>query len=184
MTKPKPAHLKKVRSYTPAEKDLGMSALLICGGNKRLAARELKRQGMEVPASTLQRWKEDHPERYRELETELMPEIRAQFAEGFQNLARNYMQGQEAATSLLLDRMKKEEVDTRDLTNVVKAFAISGGIASEKAMLWRGEATSIVEHRSVDEDMAALKRMGVVTVEAEDVTEVEPSPPPASIATP
>lgn len=149
------------QQYTLEQRAAGLQMLALCDGNHRLAHRELKARGLTIPASTLRSWMvRTYADEYREIQAREMPEIRARMADRTQVIAGELLDAMGEAVQIFRDK-DKTEMTALEASKAAQSFSIPYGVTSEKTLLWRGEATQIHEHRNVDEDVAALKRMGI-----------------------
>jgi hypothetical protein len=153
------------RNYTAVETDRALSAVVFHDGNVSRAAKALKSQGLEVPASTLRGWMRTKQDRYAQLRDKLLPEIHAKVAEEHTELARENMD----VERIYLGRMRKEagEVPVRDLANFSRNAATGAGIHADKAIALRDRLPggAPMPQRSLREIMASLKEAGVTRVE-------------------
>lgn len=161
------------RHYTPAEVDKALSVVIIEGGNSLRAAEVLEEEGIPVPASTLREWRTGkHRERYLELAAELQPEIEKYVAAS----ALDYLQRSESVKGDLLDLLK-EQVDAKEVkdpASAISKLSVSQGIGIDTVLKIQGRPTQHIAHSSVDESLAALKRLGIVTDStAEEIPEAE-----------
>jgi hypothetical protein len=93
--------------------------------------------GIKVPRSTLRDWAtRQHVQRYREIQTEVIPEIEERLAQKSEGLATQYSD----LEADVLVRLKKElpNVPVRDLSRAARDLATGKGISTDKARDLRG----------------------------------------------
>ncbi len=166
------------RCWDTADKERGLAAIAICNGSAARASRLLSDYGKAIPKRTLQRWRQQEADRYHEIRTEALAQVRIDQAEEHSELAALAMNAERAVLKRLIDKKELDELEPRDLPGALRNFAVPSGIHAQRAGELRGDP-SVIEHRSTglspDELLAKLERLGieVVDVEAEDVTEAE-----------
>lgn len=151
------------RSYTDAEVVAGLTVLAEQHGSARKASEALAERGIDIPRSTLDRWRrEQYPERYREVVQDTLPRIQARIAELNEDLAIR----QSEVEGLLTDSLKEQagDIQPRDLPGAIRNIATSRGINQDKAKLYRGEATQIVGNpvEEAADALAALRKKGIL----------------------
>lgn len=157
--------------YTEAERERGLVALALFSGNYRRAAKALAADGLKIPPNTLYTWPQWFPEEYERVRTEVMPRIRAELAERHTELAQANVQVESEALELARKRM--DGMEDRDLIALASKAAISSGVHTQRGSELRGEATTVVEHRSAKDIMKRLKDLGIDFIEGE-AEEVKP----------
>jgi HPt (histidine-containing phosphotransfer) domain-containing protein len=160
--------------YSREQIELGLRAVALANGNNEKASRELAKQGVKIPARTLWGWsKEDHVQRYREIQAEVVPEIHARLAEQTEALAAQH--GEVEAN--VLKRLKKElpNVPVRDLSTAARNLATGRGISTDLSRKLRGtepQPRNVIEE--ADEIQRALERLGLKLVPHVPNLEEEP----------
>jgi hypothetical protein len=123
--------------YTHEQREMGLRAVALNSGNTERAARDLRTMGIKVPRSTLRDWAtRQHVQRYREIQTEVIPEIEERLAQKSEGLATQYSD----LEADVLVRLKKElpNVPVRDLSRAARDLATGKGISTDKARDLRG----------------------------------------------
>jgi hypothetical protein len=151
-----------MRRYDEQTIETALTVTALCGGNTRHAVKRLKEQGIDVPVSTLGRWKEQvHASRYAVIRDERAPEIQRRVAVAQEDVALKAAQ----VTGRMLERLEKEvpDIPTRDLAGAVRNVATTGGIGSDKLMVLRERPLPAqAAGRNTEEIIRALIAMGVV----------------------
>lgn len=148
-------------SYTPEQITQGLTALALAGGNSVTAEAQLAELGCPIPARTLCAWRTDqHPERYRDICNEVAPQIEARVIHLQRELAVRATETALLAADLERDRLSKGDV--KDAASSARNLSTVAGIAVDKIMSLTGRPTSVIEHRTVDESLNKLKRLGLV----------------------
>lgn len=161
----------------------GLVALALCSGSSRRAARLLAEQGLSLGESTLRNWRDNlYPERYWELQRDVLPKLRARAAEQHSELAE--LEGE--AGRKLLERLTAEygAIPARDLPGAIRNLDVGAAVNRDKAAMLRGEnPETTMPTRSMSEIVSALKAKGVVdlsklrftqTLEVEKPTDAAP----------
>src|SRR4051794_10756904 len=141
--------------FTEAEIHAGLSALVLCSGNSRRAAKLLRDSGQRAIAySTLHKWATDqYAGRYRELQDQLRPELVSRLAEDHDALVQSYSELQWDAIEQA--RKKLPDAKAGEAANIAKNAALGAAINTDKGQLRRGEPTSISESRDFPEMLRA-----------------------------
>ncbi len=146
-------------TYLPEEKvpavkiDQGLMALVLCGGRAKEAA-----QHVGVTERTLNRWKQDNPGRYLEIQRDKGAEIEAMALDSL----RAFVVASEHVKVVALEKTLEylESGKPRDPSAVLRNVATSQGLAISKLLELSGRPTSVTEHRNLDELLARLKHLG------------------------
>jgi hypothetical protein len=143
--------------FNEQEVERGLVALALFNGNSRRAAKALKGQGLSVGATTLRRWKDDlHPEKYRKLQQDTLPEIRERAAEMHTDLAEQEVRLSGRLVQDLGQRLERgEELPIRDVPGAIRNLDTGAGINRDKASGLRGEPNVRVEKQL---DVGAILR--------------------------
>lgn len=161
------------RSYDDAEVERGLLVLALSGGNAAEAARTLAALDppLKVSPSTLQNWKVKHGKRYAEIAAERVAELETIVLQQVREaiVQAGALQGQVLAR--LLARVEADELDTKDLANVLKSAGVTLGINVEKMLLLTNRPTVIAEKRDVGELIASLAERvpGLIVADAEEI---------------
>jgi transposase-like protein len=151
-------------NYTDEEIELGMATLARFNGNKRRASKECG-----IPDTTLTRWRDRYPERYQELEEELVPIVRARVAERSLQIAEQAADIE--AETLELLRGKLAGMDGRDLSNTLRNTSTTKGIALTHANNFQSPPAKLTEPTDPLAILAGLQRLGVIEGKAEELPE-------------
>jgi hypothetical protein len=143
--------------FNEQEVERGLVALALFNGNSGRAAKALKGQGLSVGATTLRRWKDDlHPEKYRKLQQDTLPEIRERAAEMHTDLAEQEVRLSGRLVQDLGQRLERgEELPIRDVPGAIRNLDTGAGINRDKASGLRGEPNVRVEKQL---DVGAILR--------------------------
>lgn len=168
---------KPGQEYTEEEIDRGLLAVAVHRGNTRRAEASLAETDRPIPRSTLLKWAtKSRVDRYMELQKRILPQLRAQMAQDQEELVFNYSRAEMLAVGRALEKLQGEEdISLKDLAGSAKNFSIGKGVAGEKSLLFRGDATQIVEHRDLNDLAKGLKRLGVVDSTATELPAPDPS---------
>ena len=148
------------RDYTDQEINAGLTAMAICSGHRDRAHALLEEQEIRIPASTLSEWcRKTKLALYERTRQEVAPMLKAQMADMHQELAQTAGDLEREAVSRLRDRMKADEVETKDLHGIARTAAIATGIHGEKHLLYSGQPTQIVQ-RDATEVLRELETLG------------------------
>lgn len=166
--------LEKRRRYTNEEIEHGLITLARLGSPLRAS------EETGIPKTTLIDWRDQHhADRYQEIHASVLPAIQARMAQGAEIVVQQ-------ATALEIDiltKLSNAQLEDKDLGPTLQRVSTTKGINAEKALLLRGQPTSIVENRDMDGLVRKLKATGLVAIDstAEEVEDAEL--PPASPAT-
>lgn len=161
-------------SYTPEQVLTALNALALNGGHIELARKTLHAQGHDVSRATLYRWRtETYPERYRQVCDQLAPQVEAHVIELQRSLAVQATQTAIQAVELEQRRLRGGKV--KDAAASARNLATVAGISVDKILSLSGRPTSVIEHRTVDDDLRALRAAGIVNGTAEEVTDAQPA---------
>lgn len=170
------AQLESRSRYTPEQITAGLTVLALCGGDAARAEAQLTEQGQRVPDSTLQAWRDTfHPERYRDICTDLAPQIEARVVHLQRELAVRATEG--ALLAANLERTRIENGEVKDAASSARNLSTVAGIAVDKILSLTGRPTSITEHRNADQVLGRLERLGLLKADvdstATEVTDAE-----------
>lgn len=145
--------------YTAEDIERALTVRVAAGshrGASQLLATEL---GMSVPEGTLARWvRETYRDRYLELRAELAPMLREVAAAANEDIAAKIAEVEQP----LIERVESQigEMKGKDAAIALKNLALAKNIATDKALLLRGEPTQITEHRDPLELYRRLEQLG------------------------
>ena len=148
-------------SEEQVERSLTMLALF--SGNASRASRELADQGLQISRSTLTAWRDErYAERYQQIHTGLMGQIRERMAQQAEELADRNAEAELAAIERFFEQV--HHLSGKDAALAAKNFALARGISTDKALLLRNQPTAIVEHRDPWSIIKRLREKGIVDV--------------------
>lgn len=177
--------------YTQEEIDHGLVALALNAGNARGAHRQLKEvipNGRLPSARTLERWKNQHEERYVQIRERELEGIIERIAIAWEDAAQNGAELTERALAEAKRRLEEEPDSIKDIGAFAQRVATSAGIATDKVFPLRSRPALIVEkreNRSADEIVRKLKHIAPdLFIEDDevadaDVVETDDLPPAA-----
>lgn len=157
--------------YSDAEIEIALAALARNSGNAKRTERELRGSDAFPDRSpsddTLAHWVKSFPERYERIRQEVLPKVRDELAEAHTRLATR--QVELAADFAEQVYEKRDDLAPHQIAAVMAKMDIGSGIHTQKAQELRGEATTVIEHRSLSAAVNSLKARGfeVEFVEAE-----------------
>lgn len=157
-------------SYTPAEVDTGLLALITYGSSNRAA------DECGIPAQTLREWRKTRAERLAELQAEHGPAIE----QALVHAARSIALSAAAATSDAIEGAHQDILngDVKDKAAAARNLQTTGAIAIDKLLALTGRPTQITEHRSADDYLRKLESLGII----EGTATEEPPPERRSLA--
>ncbi len=138
-----------------------LMAVLACAGNYAAAVRELKNHGIGVAQTTLKTWAtETHLAEFERLRDEYAPQMEAQIAHEFRNVAALAVEVQ----MLALTKAKKRLVSGEDTDpgRTASFAARSGQVAVDKLMSLTNRPQKIVEQRTLEEVLRSLQAKKVL----------------------
>ena len=142
--------------YSPEEVERGLFALAVTGDSVK-ARKQLAAQGLSIPDRTLRTWKEtQYADRFREIAANHTREIRDTIAQEQIEIAIAAGDVERAALAKVHSQIK--DADLKDVSTAGRNAAVSKGIALDKHLLYRGEPTSIVQHRQAADILAQIKK--------------------------
>ena len=151
---------------TEADITTGLMAMIAWGGNALAASRSLKAQGkMNIAAPTLTSWaKERYPQRYQELREKYAPQLEAQLAHEFRDVAMLAVEVERLALEKAKTRLKAG--DDMDPSRTAANSATVADKMSSKLLALTGRPTSIREDRSAEEIIRRLVQSGIIALPA------------------
>jgi hypothetical protein len=169
----KPDRGRGLVRYDEQAVETALLELAVCGGNRALARRRLKEQGMDpVPSQDILRewstWR--FVERYEELRTQVAPRIRAAIASQQEQLA--CAAGTAALEAVGHTRKNFRELQAKEMSAAARDLAAISGLSADKASKLRGEPDRVIEVRkSADALWARLETLmgGSLVVDAQVV---------------
>jgi hypothetical protein len=163
---------RKGRHYTETEIETGLFALAMASGSPSRASEALALQGLNVPATTLDHWRNQiHTLRYERIRDKAYPQVKAKMAEAMEGL----FEAQVEVEWQLLKKLEAsiEELPARDVSGALRNVGVTKALNVDKSAPLRGEPTARVEVSAVDQAEAALavlRRKGLlVESKAEEI---------------
>lgn len=154
---------RKGQEYTDEEIVQGQTMTVLCRGNTRRASDNLARVGLKIPHQTLEKWKNrSRREQYLEIERREAQGMKLDLAEKLQDFVDTVAGSLLESLPLGAEQLKDPNLGLKERASSTKDYFVAAGIANQNAMALRGDATTIVEHRTVDESVGGLKRLGLV----------------------
>lgn len=174
-------------TYSTIEKDHLLLVLAYCGGNYKLAIRQLQGaiedgQEVRVPGSVTayEQLKRKNLDRYVRLQQEYAEEIEAIAVVQARDTA--IRAGELEAEILTKIGEKIDDIDAKSLAIALKNVATTKGINVDKLLILTSRPTQITDKRDVDSILKAIakKAPGLILMdgEAEEVPELEAGSPP------
>jgi hypothetical protein len=160
------------RTYGVVDRERGMLALVLAGGNGREASRNLAEAGHHIPERTLYDWRKRYTQRYAELAEQEAPKIRARVSADMDTVLAKKVQ----IASELADKQREEipNLEGKDLFKAGYQNMIEGGVLFDKIQDAREAPLRPSQPRPVEEIVQSMKRQGydvVIEGMAEDVTD-------------
>lgn len=137
------------RLHTDTERERGMIALVMCGGNLRKTS---KFTG--IPTSTLNGWRKT--EEYQRIRAQREPQIVEKLAAEAEEFALQAAPVEQK----MLDKLEEDldKLGPADLASALRNVSTSKAINIDKiSSPLRGRPTVVIEHRSIDDIAAALE---------------------------
>lgn len=166
------APAKMARKYSEEDIEAALTELAIHSGSFKLAVESLEKKGRPVTKAALERWKyRSHPERYREIQAKIRPQIKAEMAEKFTAQISKYVDLGDTVLDELRRRLENaSELETKELTTIMRESNVGAGIYTDKASKALGEDQPQQPKLNYVVLVKQLERMGVVEGEATEVT--------------
>lgn len=180
MTETKAPELTHVpgSSYPEELVQQGIHALALWNGRPQKASEALAEQGIEIPSSTLHRWRDHtYPERYAQVSKSVQDKIWAKTSDRWRGVVEEAADGAREAVELTRQAMQNPQGVSmaKDFSATAKNLALAGGIANDKAATIDGRPTEIHESRGMTEILRGLgaRFPGLVSIDS-TATEVTP----------
>ena len=160
------------KRFTPDEIKLALEVYAAVGENAGRAKRVLAKYGFEIHANTLREWSR----RYQAEFEQIVFEARRQIDAHVVAQARSIVLEAGELEMKLVDNLRRdaEEGRIRDHAQALKSLTTAKAINIDKVAVYEGRPTQITEHRTVDENLRALRDLGrLVESTAEEVPELE-----------
>lgn len=150
--------------YTLEQVEKGLHALATLGTGSKAS------EVTGIPERTLQSWRSVHADRYHQIRQEVLPAIHARMAVDSEDLALEWAALERRGLTDLQDTW--DELKPADKSAALRNATVSRGISVDKALLLRGQPTSIVKH-DVSADIRALVTAGIADVVEGTAEEVQ-----------
>lgn len=160
--------------YTEEEIHRALVEVAACSGNTTMAARHLDADDSapSIDQKTLWRWsKRDRIEDYERIRQTALPAITAQAAEQHMNMRERHVELADEALTQVKKRLP--QMKDKDLINALGKADIGAGIHGEKAQLFSGQPTHIVQRDAAD----VLRELQAIGFKGQ----VDPPPPPKHV---
>ena len=146
------------RSYNEDEIERGLTALALAGNNSTQAGEQCG-----IPDRTLRDWRQQYPERYSEIRAGRVADIDRELMHEYKALARDAQIA--AAKAVALEQERLEAGEVRDAASSARNLTITSATATDKSLLLDDRPTQITEHRTSDQAIEELRRLGVDVVD-------------------
>ena len=157
----------------------GLTALALTAGRPVQASDRLKEQGLDIPASTLCRWRDhQYHERYLEIATTVAYRVEDVIVQEARETAALAAQLERAA----LERAYRQVMNSKegvDASQVAQRASTVKGINVDKLLQLTGRPTQVVEHRNADEVLRKLGASLPGLIVDGTATEIEPKAIPS-----
>jgi len=153
---------KRPRRYTDEEVLKGLAIYALMSGAAAKVEPMLQEQGLgHVPLDTVREWAyRSRREDYQRVKGEVDQHVRARLADTHLSLAHAASELEAKAVTQLHNRLDEEQLDAKDLANILKSAAIAGGVHTDKSQVLAGKPTSIV-HNDFGNLKRALEQRGI-----------------------
>lgn len=166
------------QDYTDTEREEALVVVALHNGNTRRAAAHLADQGKPISRSTLESWRRRYPDRYEEVQKRELPRLRLRLAEQNEEMADSLLDVMRDNIEALKLKASDPDLSFKERADAQYKLSLSQGIVVDKSLVLRGDPTQITEHRTADESLKGLKRLGLVV----DSTAVEVAAPARSLS--
>lgn len=145
--------------YTEFDIERGLRAVVTCNGNCNRASKLLNARGTPIGRQVLRMWMvRDHPERYEQIRSELIPQVQAAMAEEHMELAKLEMDVSRKLSERL--RENADDIEVKNLPAASKAMSVSAAVHTDKARELNERPTVRVEF-DVTGILKELRTLGV-----------------------
>lgn len=155
--------------YGDEDIELGLTVLARHDGKATAASRDCN-----IPGNTLRQWRTKFPERYLEIQRELIPEIRARVSERALEIAEKAADVEKDALAKLHEELPN--LEGRELANALRNVSTTKGISLTHANNFQAPPEQPREQTDIAAVIAGLQRLGiakVVKAEQEPVLDAE-----------
>lgn len=156
--------------------ELAIAAIALCPTLEDASGYLKEQHGIQASPEKLAVMKRHHPERLEKAREQAAPHLEGVLANDMLDNASLATRVENVAIQRTLVML--EEGKMQDPSKVARDLADVKAKSVDKRLALQGRPTQITEHRSVDENWAALERMGVLVVDAtsepDDAELVEP----------
>lgn len=162
----------------PDTKRAGLVALAASGRSPTLAHESLKRQGIDIPLSTLTDWTHRYSDEVQRIHDQIAPQLEAQMVRQHRDIA--LLAHEETMAMIHHAREQREEGKIKDAAGAARNLATTAAIVTDKLLALTGRPTQITEHREPSKLIDSLASKGIsVQVHARDtnpaLTEANPT---------
>lgn len=158
--------------WSASEIDTALTVLAMNDGISIRAAKALKLTGLDVPASTLRRWRNsEHTERYLAIAKDKAPIIEAKVG---RQAWENALQAAEVVAKAIVKAEQQLDDPKTDAASVAYKLSLTHGIQQDKALAVEGRPSVITAHVDAEDILNNLNNLIpglVIDGTAEDVTE-------------
>lgn len=148
-------------SYTEEQIRRGLLTVAKHGGSGQRASRELRSQGINIPARTLNAWRQEtHTELYRELHKTHATDIEASLVAEFREVAIAASRGTLEAVNIAVTKLP----ESKDPAAAARNLATTAAISMDKLYLATDRPTEVRQDRGANEILNALaNRLGLTS---------------------
>lgn len=150
-------------SYTEEQIRRGLLTVAKHGGSGENASKELRSQGLPIPASTLNTWRtRTHPDLYQEIHATYGREIEANLVSRFREVAIAATEASLEAVNVARQQLLKGEA--KDPAGAARNLATTAAINTDKLYLVTDRPTEVRADRGASEILNALaNRLGLTS---------------------
>jgi hypothetical protein len=160
------------RRYTDEEIETGLQAVAIYAGNAVRAAQALEDQGITIPESTLNYWKRTHTQRYHDIRTARVPQLRERLAVQFEDAAAYTMEVAHLASQKAQEQLQAGQ--NKNPADAAAKLSTAANLMNANASLLRGHTTTRLEITDATQLLAELAtklpNAGIIDTTAEEIT--------------
>lgn len=153
---------KRLTRYTEEEVLKGLAIYALMSGAAAKVEALLQDQGLgHIPITTLRDWAyRVHRDEYVRIKGEVDQHVRSQLADSHMTLAHAAAEIEHKVITQLNQRLDNEQLEAKDLANIMKSAAISGGVHTDKSQDLAARSSSLPKHDFSDL-VRALKTRGI-----------------------
>lgn len=144
--------------YTATEIERGLISLAFNAGNSRNAEKQLKSEGIEIPAVTLRDWARNRfARRYLDICDRHGREIEDTYVARQRELALQASDAAAMAVAQTIEDLKAGKL--KDPAGAARNLEVVSGTAADKVLVFTGRPNNISEQRNPEELLAKLTRL-------------------------